>query len=184
MESKADFKRRLQEAGLWDEAVQRREFLKGTGTPIAEAWEQVRREYPEGCTAHVIGTEAADDPDEEDLPDADIVQAKKWSLRADVQWVYQNLDKNEATVDRASCPGPGAMAQWRWAVQPKNTPEWFRGLFVRVFGEKSKDDEHTEKLHDDGGTLSLADELIAHVARHPLPPRFLLPAEQQGGGDG
>lgn len=165
---RSKLKRELQELGLWQEFVTKREsYRSNPEVSPADAWlkarDYIRPKLDAAMEAKVEQQFAAVKVPEEGPLEETKGPPKKEPLELpdefnpseDMRWVYQQLGRKEAgkKVDRRSAPSQGALALLKWASL--NEEDFFGALLKEAAKVKDR-----QGFEDHGGPLHITLKLL------------------------
>lgn len=163
METRKQFKARLQESGLWEDFLARREELQADGNTATTANKIARSEFG-----------PADDEEPEKKPKskpkrkppvkvesvpADVFADRpSVSARKVVQWVFNSIDLDDLKPEDAPSAGAWSLLM-RLRRYPDLLKEFYRTIWSKMLPTRSEI-ERTERFEDDGREqLDIIDKL-------------------------
>jgi len=175
METRLQFKERLQQAGLWDSFVREREALKASGVSGQDAWKQLRPKYsglqPVVATAPEplpVADAASSDAQASGAAVAPAVTYETLALAAkgrkaakpvEMNWVQEHMVLPLADIDPASVPSAGAVALLRWAKEGGGAADFFTSLFKSQLPSKKELDAQAAMVDDGRECVGLIEKL-------------------------
>ena len=156
METKKEFKARLEKNGHWEEFVKYREKLKAGGLSAKDAWAKARQDFRPGTGEGIDNTGNSDGIDSIVL---DTFEGKPAaSARQIVQWVFDHIDVTDIQPEDAPSPGAWSFLQ-RVRQYPELLKEFYRSIWAKMLPTRSEI-EAREKFEDDGREqLHLIDQI-------------------------
>jgi len=162
METKKQFRERLESEGHWDEFVRYREKLKAGGLSAKDAWAKARQDFRPGMVSGATGEDAdyiTADRGGIDSIVLDVFEGKPTaSARQIVQWVFDHIDVEDIQPEDAPSPGAWSFLQ-RVRQHPELLKEFYRSIWAKMLPTRSEI-EAREKFEDDGREqLHLIDQI-------------------------
>lgn len=165
---KSQIKDQVQKMGLWKEYVALREHIRGEVSDEHLAEIAFQRLMEGERAAFRRASPPNSDPEPSDHPQSkpaepessvrkeDFEGKPPSSKKEDLDWVYQNLDVADVTIE--DCPSAGAWSLRAWAASSFNRTEFYR-MWAQSLRWEAKEDGK-EIMQDDGGTLNLISRVL------------------------